>query len=136
MTIISEPISDIAGADNTTQFEFSSVWDRASDDGTGFVTTRAVFLTAVDGVLTTPALDPGPAIVRIGQRSYSIVIPDSPTAVKLWPLVDAGLDVSTPPQATAVINGGGIARVERITESGYAALITPDPETEYSVVPD
>jgi hypothetical protein len=68
--------------------------------------------------------------------TYPITIPDSATPVRLWPLIEAGLPIPPAQQASAVINGGGIARVQKITESAYAALITPDPETEYSVIPD
>lgn len=136
MTVISEPIANIAGADNDTQFVFSSPVVRETDDGTGLVTIAPTFLYPVGGVLTTPDLDPGPATVRIGQTAFNIEIPDSGTPVRLWPLVEAGMPVAPAQEATAVINGGGIARVQKITESAYAALVTPDPETEYSVVPD
>lgn len=134
MTVISEPIENIAGADNNTMFEFASTILRESDDGTSLVTVHPVFLTAVDGVLTTPDMDPGPAHVRIGQRLYSIEIPDSGTPVRLWPLIEAGLPIPPTEEATAVRNGGGVARIQRITEAEYSALVTPDPETLYVVV--
>lgn len=136
MTVISEPINTIGGADDNTQFEFSSPTVRASDDGTALITRRPVFCVAEDGVLTTPELDPGPCLVRFGGRGYEIEIPDSPTDVQLWPLIEAGLPVSPAEMATAVVNGGGVARAVRITESAYSALVTPDPETLYVVVED
>lgn len=136
MTVISEPVDDIAGADSTTQFEFRSAVLRESDDGTSTVTTRPLFITPTSGVLTTPSMDPGPAFVRIGQRTYAIEIPDSGTPVRLWPLIEAGLPIPAAEEATAVRNGGGIARAQRITTSAYAALVTPDPETLYAVVED
>lgn len=136
MTVISEPIEDIAGADNFTQFEFASTVLRESDDGTGLVTILPVFLTAVDGVLTTPDLDPGSASVRIGRRLYHIEIPDSATPIRLWPLIEAGLPVPPSEEASAVRNGGGVARIQRISETDYSALVTPDPETLYVVVED
>lgn len=136
MTIISEPIAHIGGADDRTGFEFSSPIVRASDDGASTITRAPVHLVAVEGVLTTPDLDPGPCTVRIGQTAYQIEIPDSPTSVRLWPLIEAGLPVPAEEEAAAVRNGGGIARAQRITESAYAALVTPDPETLYLVVED
>lgn len=134
MTVISEPVAHIAGADDRTAFEFSSPILRENDAGTGTVTRAPVHLVAEEGVLTTPDLDPGPATVRIGQIAYQIEIPDSVTAVRLWPLIEAGLPVPPEEEAAAVRNGGGIARAQRITESAYAALATPDPETLYLVV--
>ena len=136
MTIISEPIESIAGADNNTQFEFSSPTVRESDDGTSLITRRPVWLVAEDGVLTTPDLDPGPATVTIGQRSFNITIPDSGTPVRLWPLVEAGLPVPPEQEATAVINGGGFVRGEVMTAAEYSALTsstTPDPGSMFFV---
>ncbi|WP_040814657.1 phage upper tail fiber protein [Nocardia concava] len=134
MTVISEPIANIAGADNSTTFEFASLVLRQSASGTGTITTAPFFVQAVAGVLTTPSLDPGPALVRIGNRQYQITVPSSATPVRLWPLIQAGLPVPPTEDATAVRNGGGIARAQRITASAYAALTTPDPETLYLVV--
>lgn len=134
MTVITEPIENIAGADNNTRFEFSSTILRESDDGTSLITVNPVFLTAADGVLTTPDMDPGPAQVRIGQRLYLIDIPDTATPVRLWPLIEAGLPVPPVEEATAVRNGGGVARIQRLSEEAYSALETPDPETLYVVV--
>jgi hypothetical protein len=136
MTVISELIENIAGADNNTGFEFASTILRESDDGTGMITIHPVFLTATAGVLTTPDIDPGPARVRIGQRLYAIEVPDSETPVRLWPLIEAGLPIPPSEEAAAVRNGGGVALIKRISESDYSALVTPDPETLYVVVED
>ncbi|MGW4090024.1 phage upper tail fiber protein [Nocardia sp. NPDC004750] len=136
MTVISEDVADIAGADDTTQFEFSSPFVRESGAGGGLITTRARFFTAVNGVLTTPSLDPGPTIVRIGQATYHIEVPDSATPILLTPLLEAATPVPPADEAAAVRNGGGVARIQRITESAYLALTTPDPETLYVVLED
>lgn len=136
MTVIAEPIADIAGADNYTQFIFYSPALRESDDGTGLITARPYFIVAESGVLITPDLDAGLATVRVGQRAYNITIPDSPSPVRLWPLIEAGLPVPPSQEASAVRNGGGFARIQRIAAAAYAALVTPDPETLYVVVPD
>lgn len=137
MTVISESnVRDIAGADDTTQFEFTANRVGGTEVDTSFLTPRPYFMTAVDGVLTTPDFAPGPALVRVGLRTYAIVIPDSATPVRLGPLIEAGLPIPAADTARAVINAGGISRRMRVTVSEYAALVTPDPETEYSVVPD
>lgn len=136
MTVIAEPIENIAGADNTSAFVFRSYVVRESDDGTSLVTTRTQRYTATDGVLITHNLDAGPAEVSIDGRPYWIVIPESASPVRLWPLIEAGLPVPPSQEATAVRNGGGISRIQRIGDSAYAALVTPDPETLYIVVPD
>ncbi|MBF6189410.1 hypothetical protein [Nocardia farcinica] len=136
MTVISEPVASIAGADDFTAFEFAAVVLRENHAGTGLVTPRPVRLVASDGVLTTPELDPGPAIVRIGQRAYRIEIPDWPEPVRLMPLIEAGLPVQPSETASPVINAGGIRRVIDVTVSEYAALDPPDPDTLYIVFPD
>ncbi|WP_280471021.1 phage upper tail fiber protein [Nocardia cyriacigeorgica] len=133
MTIISEHVSGVAGADEKTVFEFWAPVLRESSSGTGLLTTRPHHLQPVDGILTTPELDPGPAHVRIGHREYRIEVPDSPTPVRLWPLIEAGLPVPPTEEATAVRNGGGVARIQRISQAEYDALVTPDPETLYVV---
>jgi hypothetical protein len=136
MTIISEPIANIAGLDAGEDVVFYVDEPRVQTSGYGIVTTKQVSVRPVSGLLTTPNLKPGVAKVKIGLSKYSIVIPDSAESVALWPLIEAGMPV--PPvadQGGFVRNAGGIARVERITESAYAALPTPDPETLYITFP-
>ena len=136
MTVISEPISSIAGADNDTDFRFSSPVLRSSSSGTGMVTTAPVLVNAVAGVLTTPNFDPGPATVRVGQRIYNITIPNSGTPVRLTPLIEAGLPIAPAEEASAVVNGGGFARGQVMTADAYAALTsttTPDPGSVFLV---
>ncbi|RBO82056.1 phage upper tail fiber protein [Nocardia puris] len=135
MTVISDSIESIGGADDTTSISIASPVLRAGHEG-GVITRRPLELRAVDGVLTTPDLDPGPATVRIGVRTYLIDIPDSGTPVELWPLIEAGLPVPPEEEATAVRNGGGVARIQRLTQSAYESLATPDPETLYVVIED
>lgn len=133
MTVISETVADIAGADDRTVFAFASATPvRTAADGTGLITGRPVLLTATGGVLTTPGLDPGPAVVRVGPRSYSIDIPDSPTPILLSPLIEAGLPVVVD-GIHAVVDGGGVRRIQRMTQAAYDALVTPDPETLYVI---
>ncbi|MFC9761634.1 hypothetical protein [Rhodococcus jostii] len=130
MTVISEPVANIAGLTDHTPVIFSVEQIRVRASGTGIVTTSTHPVYAVDEVLTTPDLDPGPAKVTWAGRTYTITIPESETPVALWPLIDAGLPDPTN-EPGVVRNAGGIARIQRITESAYAALDTPDPETLY-----
>ncbi|WP_227979999.1 hypothetical protein [Nocardia spumae] len=134
MTVIQETVETIGGADNDTMFTFASQL-RDSSDGTALITTLGVRVTPQAGVLTTPDLDPGLATVSVGVKSYTIDIPDSDTPVRLWPLIEAGLPVPATQEASAVRNGGGIARAQAMTETAYAA-ITPDPETAYYLYED
>ncbi|MFG1794118.1 hypothetical protein [Nocardia sp. NPDC049149] len=131
MTVISEPIENIAGADDTTAFLFGTRL-RESADGTGFITDRWQRYTAVNGVLTTGNLDPGLALVRIGAEMRTVEIPNSGTAVRLWPIWDAG-GVPTGDTTSFVVNGGGIRRIEALTQSEYTALSAPDPATFYVI---
>jgi hypothetical protein len=136
MTVISEPVANIAGLDAGTDVVFFLEEPRVQTSGYGIITTTQVPVRPVAGVLTTPNLKPGVAKVKIGMHVYRITIPDSAEAVALWPLIEAGMPV--PPvadQGGFVRNAGGISRVQRITESAYAALPTPDPETLYITFP-
>ncbi|WP_159840228.1 hypothetical protein [Nocardia sp. CY41] len=136
MTVITETLTDLAGTPHTDEVFFSSYILRENDDGDAMITTSVRSYTPVNGVITTEDLDPGPARVRIGMDTYNITIPESATPVRLWPLIETGLPAPPTLVGAYVVNGGGIARVQKLTESEYAALTLPDPETEYSVVPD
>lgn len=137
MTIISEPVGNIAGLENGMTVTFYVNTPRVKASGYGIVTTVRQKVDVANGVLTTPNLDPGPAKVRFGTGGpeFDIIIPNSATTVALWPLIDAGLTAATNIPGS-VRNAGGISRIERITESAYEALPTPDPETFYVVFPD
>ena len=134
MTIISEPVSTIAHADNSTAFVFAVPILRENDTGTGMITTRAEHVYPQAGVLTTPDLDAGPATVQIGIRQYAILIPDSPTPVRLMPLIEAGLPVIPAEEIGAVRNAGGVGRTKRVTLAEFLAMPTPDPDTLYVVI--
>ncbi|WP_280273362.1 phage upper tail fiber protein [Nocardia wallacei] len=59
-------------------------------DGPGATTTNRIVIQVVDGEMTSPDLDPGPAkvMLRFGiwRPPKNIVIPDEPTPVRLTPL--------------------------------------------------
>ncbi|MFD7045373.1 hypothetical protein [Rhodococcus jostii] len=130
MTVISEPITTLAGVGDRTPVTFYVQALRPTFAGVGIITPTRVQVLPEGGVLTTPDLDPGPATVSWGTSTYRITIPDEPDPVALWPLIDAGMPVPSN-EPGFVRNAGGIARIARITESAYAALTTPDPETLY-----
>ncbi len=88
MTVIQETVKTIGGADNDTMFTFASLL-RDSSDGGALITSLGVRVTPQAGVLTTPDLEPGPATVMVGVKSYDIDIPDSGTPIRLWPLIEA-----------------------------------------------
>lgn len=134
MTVISEPIEDIAGAGFGQPITFVVPMIRQSADGTSTVVEVRHSYTPVAGVLTTGDLDPGPAVVRIRHATYNIVIPASATPVRLWPLIDAGMPTPPPTAEGFVRNGGGIARAVALTQIEYDAIPTPDPETFYVIV--
>jgi hypothetical protein len=136
MTVISDNLTDLAGTPETQPVFFSTFALRDNADGTAIVTTTTHSYTPVDGAITTDDLDPGPARVKIGMRSYSIDIPDWGTPIRLMPLIEAGLPVSPSDEIAAVRNGGGVAIIKVLTEDEYAALTSTDPETMYVVVPN
>lgn len=135
MTTITESLRDIGGVNERDAVTFYIDTIRQNADGTGTVTTTAHRVAPINGTVTTEDLDPGPARVRIGLITYPIVIPDSVTPVRLWPLLDAS--VPPPPITNLFVrNGGGVSRVQALTAAAYAALPTPDPETIYFVIAD
>lgn len=136
MTVITETLTDLAGTPHTEAVFFSTYILRENDDGDAIVTTSVRSYTPVDGVVTTEDLDPGPAKVRIGMSTYDIEIPESATPVRLWPLIETGLPEPPSLVGAYVVNGGGVARIQKISESAYLALSTPDPETLYVVLED
>ena len=133
MTVISDTVKDVAGYADNREIAFF-VQDLRGSDVSGVTTTKRVRVRPVGGVLTTPDLTPGNAVVQIGTRSYGIVIPDDAETVGLWPLIDAGMPVPTT-SAGFVRDAGGISRIARVTEAELAAL-DQDPETFYVVFPN
>ncbi|MCA1009010.1 hypothetical protein LCL87_25140 [Rhodococcus hoagii] len=133
MTILTGTVRDIGAYDDLTNFTFATPTVREDDSGDGIITTRKVRCQAAAGVLTTPNLEPGIAILTIqgDPRPYQITIPDSPTPVQLWPLIQA----ATPPDPGAwttgyVSNAGGIARVKAVPLTAYPGM-AKDPATVY-----
>ncbi|MGY1945354.1 hypothetical protein [Nocardia asiatica] len=135
MTVISESVSSIGGADNNTVFGFQSILDRENFAGTGMITAALITLQAVGGVLTTPPLDPGDTIAYVGSRRYMIKVPDSETPVRLMPLIADGLPIMPVQEARAVIARGSITALEDVTESWWAAN-PHNPGTLYVLIPD
>lgn len=134
MTVtITQNITDIAGIDdNSVIWFYQQDHPRVADDGMTMISTRRVSATPVDGTLTVE-LEPGPAAVQIGLRTYEIQIPDQDAT--LWPLLDAGLPPSPSPGSEFVRNFGGVAGARRVTQSWYAAH-PHDPDTLYLVIAD
>lgn len=136
MTVITETfrrLDQTAPAPQDLGFVSFTVHERRLVSPGNYVLVRVkVPCRLVNGVLTSPNLVPGPAVVQVGNETYDIEIPDSSTPVQLWPLIDAGM----PPPVNVpgfVRNAGGIARIARATRDEYAALTNPDPETLYIV---
>lgn len=135
MTILVGFVRDIGAFDDLTVFKFEVPAIRDGGDGAGIVTTRTVRCQAENGILRTPDLAPGPAILTIqgDTREYHIGIPDSGTEVLLWPLIHA----ATPPDPGTwttgfVANAGGIARVHAVLLADYPGM-EKDPATLYAL---
>lgn len=128
MTVLTGQIRDVAEFDDQSVFAFQIPEIRG--EGNEVVTTRTYFVQAVNGVLTTPDLSPGPATLTVRAKEYQILIPESGSPLPIWPLIDAGMP---PPvgQPGFVRNAGGIARIQRTTVANYAAIPSKDPETLY-----
>ncbi|MFJ1454707.1 hypothetical protein [Nocardia sp. N2S4-5] len=139
MTVLTGRITDLAGVGESDTVIFRAARLRVLP-GLGDIISdrRHAYAPDETGVITTDDFEPGLAIVRIGSDEITIDIPDSTAPVQLGPLIDAGLPIPPQEEPRAVI-GIGIRRLERITESDFAALLaagTADPDTEYSLVAD
>ncbi|GAA5081492.1 MULTISPECIES: phage upper tail fiber protein [Nocardia] len=133
MTIIADRIIDIGHARAVRQIAFTARDIRRDHTGSGIV-VRYNHLVEIlpDGSFTSPDLDPGPALVTIGNQSYPILVPDTGGTVPLWDLIDAHLPL---PPATGlndyVRNAGGVDRIVWMTETEFTALPARDPNTTY-----
>lgn len=134
MTVLFDNITNLARLSPGESLGFRTRSIRENDSGDGITATAGYTLwpDADSGDFTTPDLDAGPAVVVMGGESFDIVIPDSPTPVRLWPLIDAGMP--TPPAGAPgfVRDGGGVARVQALTQAEYDTA-THDPATLYVI---
>lgn len=132
MTIIADRIIDIGHSRAVRQIAFSADHIRQGRSGSGIV-IRYNHLVEIlpDGSFTSPDLDPGPALVTIGNDSYPIRVPDTGGTVGLWGLIDANLPAPPPILSEFVRNGGGVDRVVWMTEAEFTALPVRDPNTTY-----
>lgn len=135
MTVISESVSTITGADAKTMFVFSTNIVRV--DGHLLTPVRKSFVPSPAGLLTTTSLEPGEAIVWIGSRGgFVINIPDSPTSILLSPLIAENLPAPDVEEALAVKNFGGATSIKVMTAAQYATLTastTPNPGSIFLV---
>lgn len=135
MTVLTSNVRDIAGADDATVFTFEIPVVRGAADG-GVVTVRSSRYTAEYGVLTTEDLEPGPAVCRLSgglSAEYQITIPESSTPIQLWPLLEAGAPQAPEIAGRYVINAGGVARAQWISQANWSAIAPGDPDTTYYV---
>lgn len=138
MTVIQDQLKDVAGEpfEGTVTFRIERI--REGADGTSIVTIERHHFQVDGGSLLTTDMDPGRATVRFSgdKNTYPIVISDSATPIRLWPLIDAGQPA---PPATASgflrVANGDEARIDFVTSTEYATL-TPDPNTVYLVFQD
>ena len=139
MTIITDRVEDVAGAPMVQPVTFTVPTVRQSADGDAIVVPQRHSFRVNDGQLTTTDLDPGPAIVTLPGSAWidhPIEIPDSSTPVRLWPLIDAGID--PPPQSASGflrVANGDEARIDFVSATEFAG-ITQDPATAYLVFQD
>ena len=136
MTVITETfrrLDKTAPASADIGFVFFTVNERRYDGAGDFVVVQVrVPCRLVDGVLTSPDLVAGPALVQIGSvgPTYEIQIPESAEPVRLWPLIDAGMPQPPAGAPGFVRNGGGMARTEVLAMPDYP-MHPKDPATMY-----
>lgn len=90
MTVLTEQWADLADGPVNGLVEFWRPDVGPDSDGPGATTTDRVIVPVVNGAMTTPDLDPGPArvVLRFGTWAppRDIIIPDSDDPVALVPL--------------------------------------------------
>lgn len=96
MTVFVEPLGDIAGLADGREVVFEIGVVRENHAGSGMVTPRRVSVSPVNGVLTTPSLDPGPARVCIAFEWFDITIPDASGSQRLWPVIKDSVPYEPP----------------------------------------
>lgn len=133
MTIIQDRLEDVAGEGLDQSVVFTIPRIRESADSTAIVTEDRHRFEVVDGELLTTDLDPGPAKVQIaGQPTiYDIVIPESPTPIRLWPLIDAGMP-APPAESPGFIRSDDTGRLLVMPTPDFNNLTTLDPMTMYA----
>ena len=100
MTVVTDPVTTPAGEPDDRPWMFARVLPISEgDDGTGIVTARTVNVLPVNGILTTPDLEPGDYVARYRSHEYPITVPNSVTPIRLWPLVNSA-------DTGGVIDGG------------------------------
>jgi hypothetical protein len=135
MTILFEPIANIAGEIGVDYVKFSVPRVRLSFDGTATIVKTVYRAPVKNGVMTTQPLDPGTAEVTIGHETRTIDIPDSGIPLRLQPLWDAAEPQPENPDGF-VRNAGGFDRVQVMTMSQFTSQGSPDPNTTFILFPD
>ena len=136
MTVLTETfrrLDKTAPAKADVGFVYFTVNERRYVAAGDFVVVQVrVPCRLVSGVLTSPDLVAGPALVQIGSVGpiYEIQIPESANPVRLWPLIDAGMPQPPAGAPGFVRNGGGIARAEVAAMQDYPTH-PKDPATMY-----
>lgn len=135
MTILFEPIANIAGEIGVDTVKFGIPRVRLSFDGTAMIVKTPYRAPVTNGVMTTKDLDPGTAEVTIGHETRTIDIPDSGIPLRLQPLWDAAEPQPENPDGF-VRNAGGFDRVQVMTMSQFTSQESPDPNTTFILFPD
>ena len=95
MGIITENLFDLAGVSTTKPVQFDVTAPRESGAGLGMVVPKTKTVQPVNGVITTPDLNPGPAVVWLDNHRFEIEIGAAGITQRLRDLILAGL--ATPP---------------------------------------
>ncbi|MGW4123632.1 hypothetical protein [Nocardia sp. NPDC004711] len=135
MTVIADTMVDIGHGPDVGAVYFRVPVLRDAAAHTQIVTPQWISAPiSSDGTFTSPDLEPGPAQVRIGGIAYEIVVPVSPTPIRLWPLIDAGVPAVA--DREFVRDGGGVRRIQALPQSQFDAMPTGrDVDTIYITFP-
>ncbi|WP_311053055.1 hypothetical protein [Rhodococcus qingshengii] len=102
--IVTEDFTDIGLTNDDVTVEFAGIPIRPKSSETGLITAKPVVVRTVNGKVTSPSLDGGPARIRVSAGSwvqaYDVVLPDT-GSVRLRTLLENYV-VYEPPVVGAV----------------------------------
>lgn len=142
MPVLSDKLTDGAklGVGAEIVFTVRDIRDSVAHDAILGPARTTVPVNAATGLFTSPVLDPGPYWVGIRwSRSnpthelYPIEVPAESGTFRLWPLIDAGAPPPEPGVLGFVRDGGGVTRIQALTQSEYDDLDNPDPATLFII---
>lgn len=126
--IVTEDFTDIGLTNDDVTVEFAGIPIRPKSSETGLITAKPVVVRTVNGKVTSPSLDGGPARIRVSAGSwvqaYDVVLPDT-GSVRLRTLIENYV-VYEPPVVSLVKQY--LDETRQIRDNALEIVATPGPQ--------